>query len=59
MQKRKAADRRSSHTDFRFPFNDSDGKRVRLDRRKSPDRRLVGRIEVEWMESADAAGNPE
>jgi hypothetical protein len=50
MQRRKTADRCSGGAAPRFPFNDATGERVRQERRKLPERRLVGRIEVEWLE---------
>jgi hypothetical protein len=56
VQKRKTADRRSGGAAPRFPFNDATGERVRQERRKLPERRLAGRIEVEWLEVDGAAG---
>lgn len=50
MQRRKTADRRSGGAAPRFPFNDATGERVRQERRKLPERRLAGHIEVEWLE---------
>ncbi len=59
MQNRQVTDRRISSAEPRFPFNDAVGGRVRQERRKIPDRRLAGRIEVEWLEASGTAGNPE
>ena len=56
MHKRKVADRRTSSAEPRFPLNDDSGGRVRQERRKIPDRRLAGRIEVEWLEASGTAG---
>ena len=45
-------DRRSNHKMPDTPFTDSEGRKVRCDRRRMPDRR-INNIQVEWLEQGD------
>jgi len=55
MAKRSQQDRRCWGRSTKFPFCDSTGEVVRVDRRSLPDRRLSG-IDVEWLETAHESG---
>jgi hypothetical protein len=50
MSQRKSVDRRRLEGKRSFPFRDSNGERVREERRKQPDRRMNGIEEAEWLE---------
>lgn len=57
MSQRQQEDRRQLLAGRSYPFMDSNGERVREERRKQPDRRTNGIEEAEWLDMPEQSEN--